>query len=54
MTVNLANMVTVSTGTVAYNVDMAAALLTAIPPLLIYFLVGKFFVQGITAGAMKG
>jgi glucose/mannose transport system permease protein len=54
MTVNLANMVTVSTGTASYNVDMAAALLTAIPPLLIYFLVGKFFVAGITAGAIKG
>ena len=26
----------------------------AIPPLLIYFLVGKFFVAGITAGAIKG
>ena len=46
MTVNLANMVTVSTGTAAYNVDMAAALLTAIPPLVIYFLLGKFFVAG--------
>ncbi|QDY70434.1 carbohydrate ABC transporter permease [Qingshengfaniella alkalisoli] len=54
MTVNLANMVTVSTGTVSYNVNMAAALLTAIPPLVIYFLLGKFFVQGISAGAIKG
>ncbi|EYD77924.1 putative sugar ABC transporter, permease protein [Rubellimicrobium mesophilum DSM 19309] len=54
MTVNLANMVTVSTGTASYNVDMAAALLTALPPLLIYFLLGKFFVAGITAGAIKG
>ncbi|SHJ26795.1 carbohydrate ABC transporter permease [Wenxinia saemankumensis] len=54
MTVNLANMVTVSTGTATYNVDMAAALLTAIPPLVIYFMVGKFFVAGITAGAIKG
>ena len=54
MTVNLANMVTVSTGTAAYNVNMAAALLTAIPPLVIYFLLGKFFVQGIAAGAVKG
>jgi glucose/mannose transport system permease protein len=33
---------------------MAAALLTAIPPLVIYFVVGKLFVQGITAGAIKG
>ena len=54
MTVNLANMVTVSTGTASYNVDMAAALLTAIPPLVIYFVLGKFFVAGITAGAVKG
>lgn len=54
MTVILANLITVSTGVVAYNDNMAAALLTAIPPLVIYFLVGKFFVQGITAGAIKG
>jgi glucose/mannose transport system permease protein len=54
MTVNLANLITVSTGVVAYNDNMAAALLTAIPPLVIYFFVGKFFVQGITAGAIKG
>lgn len=54
MTVNLANLVTISTGTVSYNQNMAAALLTAIPPLLIYFVVGKLFVQGITAGAIKG
>ena len=33
---------------------MAAALLTAIPPLVVYFALGKFFVQGITAGAIKG
>ena len=41
-------------GEVIYNVNMAAALLTAIPPLVIYFVLGKFFVQGITAGAIKG
>ncbi len=54
MTVILANVVITTTGTAEYNVDMAAALLTAIPPLLIYFVLGKFFVQGITAGAIKG
>jgi glucose/mannose transport system permease protein len=54
MTVNLANLITISTGTVRYNDNMAAALLTAIPPLVIYFIVGKLFVQGITAGAIKG
>jgi glucose/mannose transport system permease protein len=54
MTVILANSVITSRGEVSYNVDMAAALLTAIPPLFIYFVLGRFFVQGITAGAIKG
>jgi glucose/mannose transport system permease protein len=54
MTVNLANLITISTGTTRYNDNMAAALQTAIPPLVIYFFVGKLFVQGITAGAIKG
>jgi glucose/mannose transport system permease protein len=54
MTVILNNMTqTTMTGTM-YNVDMAGALLTAAPPLLLYFLLGKFFIQGITAGALKG
>ncbi|HHY50110.1 MAG TPA: carbohydrate ABC transporter permease [Alphaproteobacteria bacterium] len=54
MSVVLANVVITTTGEAAYNENMAAALLTAIPPLVIYFLLGKFFVQGITAGAIKG
>lgn len=54
MTVILANTAITGTGAVRYNVDMAAALLTALPPLLVYFALGKFFVQGITAGAIKG
>ena len=54
MTVILANVVITTTGVAAYNQDMAAALLTAIPPLVIYFVLGRFFVQGITAGAIKG
>jgi glucose/mannose transport system permease protein len=54
MTVILANTAITTTGERTYNVDMAAALLTAIPPLIIYFLLGKFFVQGIAAGAIKG
>ncbi len=54
MTVILANVVITTTGEAAYNENMAAALLTAIPPLFIYFVLGKFFVQGITAGAIKG
>lgn len=54
MTVILANSVVTSRGDVAYNVNMAAALITAIPPLVVYFALGKFFVQGITSGALKG
>ncbi len=54
MTVILANSVITSRGEVIHNVNMAAALLTAVPPLVVYFLLGKFFVQGITAGAIKG
>lgn len=54
MSVVLANVVITTTGEASYNENMAAALLTAIPPLFIYFVLGKFFVQGITAGAIKG
>jgi glucose/mannose transport system permease protein len=54
MTVILASSVITSRGEIIYNVDMAAAVLTAIPPLVVYFGLGRFFVQGITAGALKG
>lgn len=54
MTLILASSVITSRGEVIYNVNMAAALLTAIPPLLVYFGLGRFFVQGITSGAIKG
>lgn len=54
MSVVLANVVITTTGEAAYNENMAAALETAIPPLIIYFVLGKFFVQGITNGAIKG
>jgi glucose/mannose transport system permease protein len=54
MTVILANSVITSRGEAIYNVNMAAALLTAVPPLVVYFALGRFFVQGITSGAIKG
>jgi glucose/mannose transport system permease protein len=54
MTVQLNNIVSASMGEVEYNVNMAATLLTALPPLLVYFLSGRYFVSGITAGAVKG
>jgi glucose/mannose transport system permease protein len=54
MTVILNNMTQTTTTGTMYNVDMAGALLTAATPLLLYFMLGKLFVQGITAGAVKG
>ncbi len=36
-----------------YNVSSAAVLIGAIPPLLVYFLGGKYFVRGLTQGAIK-
>ena len=54
MTVQLNNIVNSTTGTREYNVDMAATLLTATVPLLVYFISGRWFVRGIAAGAVKG
>jgi glucose/mannose transport system permease protein len=37
----------------AYNISSAAVLIGAFPPLLVYFLGGKYFVRGLTQGAIK-
>ncbi len=54
MTVQLNNIVNSTQGERAYNVDMAATVLTALVPLLVYFVSGRWFVRGIAAGAVKG
>jgi glucose/mannose transport system permease protein len=54
VTVGLNNLVNTSEGVKEYNVDMAAALITALPTLLVYILGGRYFVRGLTAGAVKG
>jgi glucose/mannose transport system permease protein len=36
-----------------YDVMSAAVLIAALPPLLVYFLGGKYFVRGLTQGAIK-
>jgi glucose/mannose transport system permease protein len=54
MTVQLNNLVDRTYGENDYGVDMAATVLTALPPLLIYLLSGRYFVRGIAAGAIKG
>ncbi|MBS0356924.1 MAG: carbohydrate ABC transporter permease [Proteobacteria bacterium] len=54
ITVALNNLVNTSTGVKEYNVDMAAAIIAALPTLLVYIVAGKYFVRGLTAGAVKG
>jgi glucose/mannose transport system permease protein len=54
LTVGLNNLVNTSTGVKQYNVDMAAAIIAALPTLLVYVVAGKYFVRGLTAGAVKG
>jgi glucose/mannose transport system permease protein len=54
MMVQLNNVVTTTTGTRQYNLDMAATMLTALVPLALYFVSGRWFVRGIAAGAVKG
>lgn len=39
---------------VQWNVQMAGALLAAAPTLLIYIFLGRFFLRGLMAGALKG
>jgi glucose/mannose transport system permease protein len=54
ITVALNNLVRTSTGVKEYNVDMAAAIIGALPTLFVYIVAGKYFVRGLTAGAVKG
>ncbi|MBX8520505.1 carbohydrate ABC transporter permease [Pseudomonas cichorii] len=54
VTVALNNLVNTSTGAKEYNVDMAAAMIAGLPTLLVYVLAGKYFLRGLTAGAVKG
>lgn len=54
VTVALNNIVNSTTGVKAYNVDMAAAIIAALPTLLVYVVAGKYFVRGLTAGSVKG
>ncbi len=52
MTVALNNLA--GSQIVQWNVQMAGALLTALPTLLVYILLGRFFLRGLMAGALKG
>ena len=37
-----------------YNLQMAAALLASLPTLVVYVLLGRYFMRGLMAGALKG
>jgi glucose/mannose transport system permease protein len=39
---------------VQWNVQMAGALLAALPTLVVYIILGRFFLRGLMAGALKG
>jgi glucose/mannose transport system permease protein len=54
ITVALNNLVNSSTGVKEYNVHMAAAMIAALPTLLVYVIAGRYFVRGLMAGAVKG
>ncbi len=54
MTVQLNNIVNTTTGERAYNVNMAATILTSLVPLAVYLGSGRWFVRGIASGAVKG
>ncbi|MBU2754578.1 carbohydrate ABC transporter permease [Acidithiobacillus sp. CV18-2] len=54
VTVAINDLVDTVTSVHMWNVDMAAALIAAIPTLVVYLLAGKYFVRGLTGGAVKG
>ncbi len=54
ITVGLNNLANTTSSVKFYNIDMAAAMIAALPTIAIYVLAGQFFVRGLTAGAVKG
>jgi len=53
VTVALNNLANTSSAVKEYNVDMAAALIAALPTLAVYVIAGRYFLRGLTAGAVK-
>jgi glucose/mannose transport system permease protein len=50
----LNNLVNASQGIQEYNVHFAAAVVAALPTLLVYVFAGRYFVRGLMAGSVKG
>ena len=53
-TVQVAMAMTEGSTISPYNLQMAASLLTVAVPLLFFIFLGRYFIRGILAGAMKG
>jgi len=53
ITASLVSLATTVMNARAYDVTAAAVLIGALPPLLIYLFGGKYFVRGLTQGAIK-
>jgi glucose/mannose transport system permease protein len=54
VTVGLNNFANTTSSVKAYNADMAAALISALPTFVVYVFVSQYFVRGLTAGGVKG
>lgn len=54
VTVALNNLVNTSTGVKKYNVNMAGAMIAALPTILVYVVAGRYFMRGLMSGAVKG
>ena len=54
LTAALNNLVNSSMGVKEYNVYFAAAVIAALPTLVVYIASGKYFVRGLMAGSVKG
>ena len=52
--VALNNFVQVATGVKRYNVDMAAAIISGLPTIVVYVVGGRYLIRGLMAGAVKG
>lgn len=53
ITVALQN-ISLGSQVVEWNVQMAGAFLTALPTLLVYIVLGRYFIRGLLAGSVKG
>ena len=48
------NLVASSYGVKEYNVNIAAVMISALPTLVLFLVAGRYFVRGLTQGALKG